>query len=46
MTKRPALDEYVGPAELKEPKAAIFQSVDPAGRLTGADVAAASGPGP
>ena len=31
-----ALDEYVEAAELEEPKAALFQSVDPAGcRLTG-----------
>ena len=31
-----AVDEYVAAAELEEPKAALFQSVDPAGRrLTG-----------
>ena len=31
-----ALDEYIEAAELEEPKAALFQSVDPAGRwLTG-----------
>ena len=31
-----ALDEYVAAAEVEEPKAALFQSVDPAGhRLTG-----------
>ena len=42
MTSRPttgrpeALDEYLEAAELEEPKAALFQSVDPAGRrLTG-----------
>ena len=31
-----ALDEYLATAEIEEPKAALFQSVDPAGRrLTG-----------
>ena len=30
-----ALDAYVEAAELEEPKAALFQSVDPAPRLTG-----------
>ena len=41
-----ALDEYVEAAELEEPKAALFQSVDPAGRrLTGRALQAPGRPG-
>ena len=41
-----ALDAYVEATELEEPKAALFQSVDPAGRrLTGPGARAAGGSG-